>query len=643
MWKRLWSQPWARTVVKYSVVSGGAVGAGIIYLDYIQARKPAAISIPHAPLKKECPPPPSRSELLETLDKKFDVLVIGGGAVGTGTALDATTRGLNVCLLEKSDFASGTSSKSTKLAHGGVRYLEKAIFQLSKAQLDLVIEALSERSNMLKVAPHLVTIQPIMVPVYKWWQVPYTYIGCKMYDWFAGSQSIANSRIFGASLTKATAPMMDNENLKACCIYHDGIFNDARFNASLAITAIENGATVLNYMEVDQLLKDESGKIIGVRAHDRETNKSYKVHATAVVNATGPFVDKFLEMDESPEGLPPKEERAPRMVVPSTGTHVVLPEHYCPKEYGLLDPNPVDGRVMFFLPWQGKVLAGTTDEGLKYVPENPVATEKDISLIMSELQKYLAFPVRREDVLSAWAGVRPLARDPSTIQPGQEGSTEGIVRSHLLTQNPTSGLITITGGKWTTYREMAQETVDLVVSKFNFNKVIKPCQTRNIQLIGAQDYYANYASQLIREYNIPTKLAKHLAGNYGTRAPLILELYKLNDFNRLPVALAATKRYNISEAETSPDSLLNFEAFEEPFTVAELKYSIKYEYTRTPQDFLARRTRLAFLNAREAFKAIDGVTEVMAHEFKWDKKTTEKMKNDAAEYISRMGLIPATN
>ncbi|RLV91958.1 Glycerol-3-phosphate dehydrogenase mitochondrial [Spathaspora sp. JA1] len=641
----LWKQAWVRTAVKYTAISGGVVGAGIIYLDFIKARKPALISVPRAPLAKECATPPLRKTLLDNLNKDFDVLVIGGGCVGTGTALDATTRGLNVCLLEKSDFASGTSSKSTKLAHGGVRYLEKAIFQLSKAQLDLVVEALSERSNMLKIAPHLVTIQPIMVPVYTWWQVPYIYIGCKMYDWFAASQSIRSSKIFGPSLTRATAPMMDSENLKACCIYHDGIFNDSRFNSSLAVTAIENGATVLNYMEVDQLLKDETGKVIGVRAHDRETNKSYNVRAKAVVNATGPFVDKFLEMDASPEGLPPKEEQLPKMVIPSTGTHVVLPEHYCPKDYGLLDPNSADGRVMFFLPWQGKVLAGTTDNGLKYVVENPVATEEDITNIMNALQKYLAFPVRREDVLSAWAGIRPLARDPATIVPGKEGSTEGIVRSHLLTQNPKSELVTITGGKWTTYRNMAEETVDFVVEKFDFkNKDIKPCQTKNVSLIGADNYYTNYASQLIQEYNIPTRLAEHLAGNYGTRAPLVLELYKANDFNRLPVTLAASKSYTISESSNSDTNLLNFEAFDEPFTVAELKYCLKYEYARTPQDFLARRTRLAFLNARAALKAVDGVTNIMAQELKWDKKTTEKMRKDATDYISySLGVIPSTN
>ncbi|KAK6200941.1 mitochondrial glycerol-3-phosphate dehydrogenase [Scheffersomyces amazonensis] len=631
------------TLGKITISSGALVGATIVYLDFIKPAYPSNLVDTYSPLKKPLVKAPTRSQLLDNLSstKKFDVIIIGGGAVGTGTAVDAATRGLNVCLLEKTDFAAGTSSKSTKMAHGGVRYLEKAIFQLSKAQLDLVIEALNERGNMLRTAPHLCSVLPIMIPVYKWWQVPYFFVGCKMYDWFAGYQNLRTSTIFSREYTNAVAPMIDDANLKATCVYHDGSFNDARYNATLAVTAIENGATVLNYFNVEQLLKDSQGKLIGVKAQDLETGKSYTINATSVVNATGPFADAILEMDEDAQGLPPKTAIPPRMVVPSSGVHIVLPEYYCPKDIGLLDPATSDGRVMFFLPWQGKVLAGTTDHALKSVPENPVATEQDIEDILKELQKYLVFKVSKDDVLSAWCGIRPLVRDPKNIPKGADltGATEGIVRSHLITKTD-SDLITISGGKWTTYREMAQETVDTLLKNFQFDNAssLKPCQTNEILLAGGEDYSKNYISRLIHEYNIPYKLAHHLSTNYGSRAPLVLDLYFQSDFNKLPITLAHDKVIKPSTTSNTGNFDL-YQSADEPFTVAELKYSIHHEYARTPLDFLARRTRLAFLNAKEALAAIDGVSEIMKSELKWSDATTKKLKADAIEYISQMTPI----
>lgn len=633
-------------LAKTALAAAAGVGGTIVYLDFIRPPVVSDLSSSYKPLRKELATPPTRESLLNKLETtpKFDVIVVGGGATGTGTAVDAATRGLNVCLLEKSDFASGTSSKSTKMAHGGVRYLEKAIFQLSKAQLDLVIEALNERGNMLRTAPHLCSVLPIMIPVYKWWQVPYFFVGCKMYDWFAGHQNLRSSTVFSREMTSAIAPMMDDSNLKATCVYHDGTFNDARMNATLAITAIDQGATVLNYMEVKQLVKKDD-KITGVLAIDRETGKEYNINATATVNATGPFADKLLEMDKDPQGLPPKIDQPPRMVVPSSGVHVVLPEYYCPRDMGLLDPSTSDGRVMFFLPWQGKVLAGTTDTPLKSVPENPIPTEEDIQDILQELQKYIVFPVNRTDVLSAWSGIRPLVRDPSTIPEDEEpgsGSTQGLVRSHFITQSP-SGLLTISGGKWTTYREMAQETVDTLVKNYDFdgkNNALLPCQTNKIILAGGEDYSKNYSARLIHEYRIPLKLAKHLSHNYGSRASLILELYHQSDYNKLPITLAANKSFEPSDDKESEENILSYQSFDEPFTIAELKYSLKYEYTRTPVDFLARRTRLAFLNAREALSAVDGVCAIMEHELKWDEETTKKMKFEANDYIGKMGISP---
>ncbi|WPK26369.1 hypothetical protein PUMCH_003722 [Australozyma saopauloensis] len=627
------------TFVRATLGATGAAAATVVYLDFIRPPAQPQIKNSYTPLAKTAPAPPSRDELMKRLKEtdKYDMLIIGGGATGTGTALDAATRGLNVCLVEKNDFASGTSSKSTKMAHGGVRYLEKAIFQMSKDQLDLVIEALNERGNMLRTAPHLCSVLPIMIPVYKWWQVPYFFIGCKMYDWFAGYQNLRSSTIFSRETTCALAPMMDSTNLKASCVYHDGSFNDSRMNAALAVTAIEKGATVLNYVEVKQLIK-ENGKLIGALAVDRETGEEIVVKATATVNATGPFADKILEMDEDPKGLPPKTPQPPRMVVPSSGVHVVLPEYYGPQGMGLLDPATSDGRVMFFLPWQGKVLAGTTDTPLKSVPENPVPLEEEIQDILHEMQKYIAFPIDREDVLSAWSGIRPLARDPSKLPKGKEANgTQGLVRSHLITQSET-GLVTISGGKWTTYREMAQETVDTVVKNFKFDHPIGPCKTNELILVGGDDYSKNYSARLIHEYKIPLKLAKHLSHNYGSRSSIILELYQESDQNKLPVTLATDSTFEPSEDEASKGNKLSYQSFDQPFTIAELKYSMKYEYARTPLDFLARRTRLAFLDAREALSAVDGVVDIMRAELNWDNATAKKMAKEAKSYIGLMGI-----
>lgn len=617
-------------LAKFGIASTSVIGLTLIYLDFIKPTNKPNLVDKYEPLVKSLPTPPSRSELVKQLTKSFDVLIIGGGSAGTGTALDATTRNLSVALLEKNDFASGTSSKSTKMAHGGVRYLEKAILGFSKSQLDLVIEALNERGNMLRTAPHLVTILPIMIPVYKYWQVPYFFAGCKMYDWFAGKQNLRNSMVFSREMTLSVAPMIDDANLKASCIYHDGSFNDSRMNSSLAITAINHGATLLNYFEVNQLLKDDSGKIIGVKATDLETGEIHSIKSKAVINCTGPHVDNILQMDETVDGKPPSTPQPLKMVVPSSGVHIVLPEYYGPKKFGLLDPATSDGRVMFFLPWQGKILAGTTDTPLSIAPVNPVPTESEINDILKELQKYLTFPVQRSDVLSAWSGIRPLVRDPSN-----KGSTENLVRSHLITVSD-SNLVTLSGGKWTTYREMAEETVDTVVKKFNFTHA-KPCQTNNLVLIGGENFTPSYPANLIHEYKIPLKLAAHLASNYGTRSPLILETYFESDYNKLPVGLAHIQDFSPIREEGRSITIGDFD---EPFTVAELLYSIRYEYARTPIDFLARRSRLAFLNAKVAYKSIDGVISVMKRELNWSDEVAKKMRKDAEWYIGSMGEKP---
>lgn len=295
---------------------------------------------------------------------------------------------------------------------------------------------------------------------------------------------------------------------------------------------------------------------------------------------------------------------------------------------GILDAQTSDGRVMFFLPWQGRVLAGTTDVPLDKIPENPTPTEADIQDILHELQHYIRFPVKREDVLSAWSGIRPLVRDPRTIKEGEKSSTQNLVRNHLLFTSET-GLTTISGGKWTTYREMAEETIDEAVKVHNLTD--KKSQTKQIVLVGGENFEQTLAPRLVQKYNVSTKLAEHLSSNYGTRAPLILEIYKSDKFNQLPVCLASSA--SSASGQKNALSSLTYDNFEFPFSVAELKYSIHYEYTRTAADFLARRTRLAFLDSKAALNSIEGVVHVLGDELNWDKKQRAEEIQKTQEFI----------
>lgn len=643
MFARAGRSLWPRAVALTAAATVAGMGA-VKYNDSVEQRRIAndvalqsAVDTPNVKL-------PSREDLLSKLSKtdQFDVLVIGGGATGTGCAVDAATRGLNVALVEMHDFASGTSSKSTKMAHGGVRYLEKAVFQLSKAQLDLVIEALNERGHMLNTAPHLCKILPIMIPVYTYWQIPYFYVGCKMYDLFAGSQNLKNSYLLTKRQAADIAPMLDPTTLKAGLVYHDGSFNDSRMNTALAVTAIENGATVLNYMEVKQLIKDkETGKVQGALVTNRETGEQFTVKAKVTVNATGPYSDKLLQMDENKDGKPDPTKplpnatistkvavENPKMVVPSAGVHIILPSFYCPREMGLLDVKTSDGRVMFFLPWQGKVLAGTTDIPMKQVPQNPTAAESDIQDILQELQHYIKFPVKREDVLSAWAGIRPLVIDPRKSQGNTGGSTQGLVRSHLCFTTD-NGMVTIAGGKWTTYREMAEETINEVVKVGKFN--VKPCITRKLKLSGAENWNPNLAALLARKYHLSGAMSNHLSENYGTRAPLICEMFQEDERNQLPVTFGGRENVTVY-------GNVNFDSFRYPFTIGELNYSVDYEYTRTALDFLMRRTRFAFLDARQALDAVEGTVTVMGDKLNWDSTRRKHEIEKSKEFIRTFGV-----
>jgi glycerol-3-phosphate dehydrogenase len=546
----------------------------------------------------------------------YDLLVIGAGATGAGIALDAATRGLRVAVVERDDFASGTSSKSTKLVHGGVRYLEKAVWELDYNQYALVKEALRERKYFLDTAPHLSSWLPIMLPLDKWWKAPYYWAGTKAYDFLAGSEGIESSYFLTRSKALDAFPMLKRDNLVGALVYYDGAHNDSRMNVSLAMTAALYGATVVNHIEVTSLEKNLNGRLCGARVKDLVQEKNGKkadefvVRARGIINATGPFTDSIRKMDD---------QDVKEIVAPSSGVHVVLPGYYSPQKMGLIDPKTSDGRVIFFLPWQGNTIAGTTDAPTK-ISYNPVAGEEEIDWILSEISHYLSpdINVRRGDVLAAWSGIRPLVKDPNAK------NTESLVRNHLINVSP-SGLLTCAGGKWTTYRQMSEEAVDEAIKTFSLSpkpvlnapdvsgtelindgaRLDGSCQTHQVKLIGAHGFSKTLFINLIQHFGVETDVAKHLTESYGDRAWTVAAL-----------SVPTEKRFPVRGEKIS--ALY-------PFIDGEVRYAVRHEYAQTAVDVLARRTRLAFLNAQAALEALPKVIDIMASELKWDnrRKDTE--------------------
>ncbi|XP_076118693.1 glycerol-3-phosphate dehydrogenase, mitochondrial-like [Alosa pseudoharengus] len=529
---------------------------------------------------------PSRADQLSALrhTDEFDVLVVGGGATGSGCALDAVTRNLKTALVERDDFSSGTSSRSTKLIHGGVRYLQKAIMKLDYEQYMMVKEALHERSNLLEVAPHLSAPLPIMLPVYKWWQFPYYWLGIKMYDLVAGAQCLKTSYVLSKARALELFPMLKKDKLVGAIVYYDGQHNDARMNLAIALTAARYGAAIANYTEVVHLLKraePDSGdtRVCGARCRDVITGQEFDVRAKCVINATGPFTDSLRKMDD---------QKIPNICQPSAGVHIVIPGYYSPDNMGLLDPATSDGRVIFFLPWEKMTIAGTTDTPTDITP-HPIPSEDDINFILKEVRNYLSsdVEVRRGDVLAAWSGIRPLVTDPSSKD------TQSICRNHVVSISQT-GLVTIAGGKWTTYRSMAEETMDAVVKSHGLKA--GPCRTVSLMLEGAKDWTPTMYIRLVQDYGLEVEVAQHLASAYGGRA-----------FEVAKMAHVTGRRWPIVGKRL---------VSEFPYIESEVQYAIK-EYACTAIDVIARRTRLGFLNVQAADEALPRIVDIMGKELDW--------------------------
>lgn len=500
---------------------------------------------------------------------KWDIIVIGGGATGLGVALDASSRGFKTLLLEQADFANGTSSRSTKLAHGGVRYL-------AQGNISLVKEALFERGLMIKNAPHLVKMLPFIIPSYRWWEKHFYGLGLKIYDWMARKFRLNKTKIISTASVHNYMPDLKEKGLKGGVLYYDGQFDDARLAVNLAQTCAEKGGVLLNYMKVVKLKKDDKGLISGVIANDLLNSEEFDVDSQVVINATGVFVDDVLEMNSI--------VKSP-MIKASQGIHLVLDKSFFKGGHALMIPSTPDGRVLFAVPWYGHLLVGTTDTPKNSISLEPIALKSEIAFVLETLGNYLDKKPTEKDVLSVFAGLRPL------VMPSKEKGTKKISRDHKLFTS-SSKLITITGGKWTTYRRMAEDTIDEAIQIGNLEK--KSCVTQNLKIHG---------------FKKPKK-GSHILDVYGSDGPLILRL--ANDVPEF--------REKIHPA---------FHHIK-----AEVIWAVRNEMAMTIEDVLARRLRILFLNAKVAIEMAPVIAQLIAMELNYNQEWQEAQIKSFAKVAS---------
>jgi len=509
----------------------------------------------------------------------YDLIVIGGGATGCGVALDAATRGLKVALIEKNDFAEGTSSRSTKLVHGGVRYLEMAVKKLDRVQYNLVKDGLRERYVLLKNAPHLSNRLALVTPLYRWIDVPYVFSGLKLYDMLSGKRNIGHSRLLTRKEALRRFPTLKAEGLKAGVLYYDGQFHDARMALSLALTAEQHGATIANHVAVSGLIKEE-GRISGATLTDSLTGETWQLKAKGVINATGPFADQIRTMD-NPD--------TDKILTASTGIHIVLDKRFAPPDTGLMIPETEDGRVLFVLPWEDHALVGTTDEPAE-ITEHPQPLEAEIDYLLRHVTRYFNLQVEKSDIKAVWSGLRPLVSDPKAADTAQ------LARDHIIEESK-DGLLTIAGGKWTTYRKMALDTVDHALKRFNLTAPKPTCQTEQLPIIGGADYNEKGDLELSNKYGFTADIASYLHRTYGDQADQVAELAGEGSAVRLVES--------------------------HPVLEAEVLYAVRYELAERVIDVLARRMPLALLDSDAARKAAPRVLKIMAEELGWDQQRCE--------------------
>ena len=521
----------------------------------------------------------TRADQLKRIDARtepWDLIVAGGGATGVGVAIDAAARGYGVLLLEQHDFGKGTSSRSTKLVHGGVRYLEQG-------NLSLVMEALRERGLLLQNAPHLVRNLGFVVPAYDWWESPFYGVGLKLYNLLAGKYGFGASRILSKEETLERLPTINTDGLRGGVIYFDGQFDDSRLLIHLVATAWEQGAALLNYAPVTGVIRDLDGFVNGVRFQDLESGEVREARASAVINATGPFTDAFRAMAD-PAAQP--------IVAPSQGVHLVFDASFLAGETAIMVPHTSDGRVMFAIPWQGHVVVGTTDTPVAAPALEPRALEQEIDFILQTASLYLAKKPARADILSVFTGIRPL------IQANGASNTASLSRSHAI-RIENSGLITIGGGKWTTYRHMAEDCVDQAATFARLPE--RPCRTAHLNIHG----------------HMPNAERFGWLSGYGTDAAKVRELMETDP----------------AMGERLCDEL--------PYVGAEIVWAAREEMARTVEDALARRTRALFLNARAAVKMAEPAARLMAKELgrsnDWAAAQVAEFRKLAEGYLPASG------
>jgi glycerol-3-phosphate dehydrogenase len=518
----------------------------------------------------------NRNEVLARLkgrSEPWDIVVIGGGATGVGIAVDAATRGFDVLLLEREDFGKATSSRSTKLVHGGVRYLEQG-------NISLVMEALKERGLLRQNAPHLVHDMAFVVPNYSWWETPFYGIGMKVYDLLAGKYGFGRSRILSLDETLEKLPNLQREGLRGGVVYYDGQFDDSRLLIHLAQTAVDHGAALLNYAPVTQLTKDEAGFLNGVIAEDTESGERFTIPAKVVVNAAGIFADSVRQMADA---------AAEKMIAPSQGIHLVFDGSFLLGDTAIMVPHTSDGRVLFAIPWHGHTVVGTTDTEIDGPSYDPLPFEEEIEFVLDTAGQYLSHPPARADILSVYVGIRPLVKAAG----GNTGSTSALSRDHTIHVDQ-SGLLTIVGGKWTTYRHMAEDCVNHAITLGRLDD--QECVTRNLKIHGYLEGVDDLNSFAV----------------YGSDIDAIREI--------------AAASPELGRA-LHPDL---------PYIGAEVVWAVRYEMARTLDDVLSRRLRALFLNAKAAIEMAPAVAKIMASELgegdDWIARQTGDFQEFARKY-----------
>jgi glycerol-3-phosphate dehydrogenase len=521
----------------------------------------------------------------------FDLCVIGGGATGAGCALDAQLRRLRTLLLDAGDFASAASSASTKLVHGGVRYLEQAVRSLNLEEYRMVKAALGERLYMLRNAPHLAHPAHFLVPVYSWARAFYYLAGMKIYDAVAGKNNLFPSTFLSREETLRRMPGLRTKGLCGAVSYSDGQFDDARYDMALVETFHEVGGTPLNYARVTGFTRKESGKLEAATVRDEISGEEFSVAARMFVNATGTGADKVRALAN--------RLLAERMH-PSKGVHLLFSRETFPGEDALLVPHTEDERVIFAVPWQGRLLVGTTDDDV--TPATRMVVQRDeAEYLLRQLNPYLETPLRREQTVSGMAGLRPLV-----AAPGQT-DTSKLIRDHEVELDSVTGLISILGGKWTTHRLMAEDTIDAVERELG--GPVSPCVTKQYPLAGAAGYDENFSKSLEKEYSLPADVAGHLAQKFGTRASAIVELLDENPSWKERIASGL------------------------PAILAEIVFSIRFEMAETLEDLLARRTGAQIHGWNEALEAAPVVAALLGREKGWNSERTDAA---LSEYTSKI-------